>query len=195
MPNMLIKERCVVMSAILKRQCDIGTKTSRLDVTDITEITMSIMDRINQKYKNITRIRSFNGCFIFIGNFFNENENESESDPNECINNMIDFANHCAYAVNKTIEFDSILSCLVDFGGPVYSSLSGISKTIFDFSSQLIVETFDCIDIVPAGKLVLFKECYDNISNKSLFAQFKPPRDIENEFYIMNSYLGMNLEN
>lgn len=188
-PNIFVCDNCAVLAVALKHQTNIGAKDLKFDATDISEVAISIMDQELTKYPNIHRIRTFNGVFLFVSGFF------TKISPNEAIQDLLNFSNNAAANINRSLEFHSFFAGVINYGGPVFGFMSGITKTLFDMLSKMLIDTFDYIDIAPPGKLVVYKDAYKHLDNKQAFIKYTPNnRNTDREFYIMHSYLGMQFE-
>ncbi|KAI5512360.1 guanylate cyclase protein [Trichomonas vaginalis G3] len=157
-----------------------------LDDADITQVCLSLIDRVMMNYKNITRIRPLNGNFIFISGLF------KEENANESIVKMIQFANEVAYSINSYTECESLVTCVMSYGGPVYGCMTGISKTVFDVFGMPLVECFDMMDLAPPGKILFVDDAYEMIDDKSKLSPFKANRLVEKKLFVLNSYIGMD---
>ncbi|EAX89734.1 adenylate cyclase, putative [Trichomonas vaginalis G3] len=184
MPNLTTKEKCVIFCCQMKTIEYVKPEIELFDY-EITEVCISIFDRLLSKYNKICRMRTFNEDFVFIGGFFDDDS------PGERIEEIIKFAQDAANDINHFLECNILLSGSINYGGPVHCGFSGISKTMFDYWSKAIIDCYDILDVVPPGKLLLFEDAYNYINDKSLFIPYRPTREIEQNLFIMQSYLGM----
>lgn len=162
------------------------SETYPLDDADITQICLSNFDKLLTKYPMITKLRSFNGCFIFVTSLFTDEPIEV------CLKAIIDFFTEFSTIMNKYFEYEILLSGVFTCGGPIFGSLTGITKTLFDVWGAPIIQCFDSLDIVPPGKLLLLEEGYEKLEDKSDFCLFTPHRELDYKVYVTKSPIGMD---
>lgn len=184
--NVLSASNCSVLCATTKLHFESKNNESQLNESDVTEIVMSLMDRIVQKYKDIIRIRSLNGVFVFVAGF------QVERSTGEIVQDLIDFIKECAEAINRSFEYNQVLCGVIKSGGPCFAYLSGITKTVFEMWSEPLMEAFDMIDIVPPGKILMTQTEYEAIDRNESFVVYHPQRDVKFRLYINNDYIGMD---
>ncbi|EAY02549.1 adenylate cyclase, putative [Trichomonas vaginalis G3] len=173
--DIIVGKNCAIMCATAKTAVKPELRLTELDVT---EIIMSLSDKIMSQNKNIMRLRTFNGTFLFIAGLF------EEKSCKENIEDLIRFCDECGKKVKDIFKKKQSLCGLIK-SGIVYGYMSGISKTIFDVLSDSAIEVFDLIDVVPAGKLCILKDEYEAINDADKrFVAYLPPRDVDVELYI-----------
>lgn len=189
MPENIISDESAVLAMCLKLSPEYVLCEDDLDEADKTQVCISIVDRVLERYKNISRLRTFNGNFLFITSLFEPESVESK------ITSLLDFANDVALSINQYLEYKWIVTCTMDFGGPIYSCLTGISKTLFDVFGKELVECFDYLDIVPAGKILFTERAFEKLSDRSKVVPFVPRRKVADQLYILNDFIGMSFGN
>lgn len=184
MPQQITIPEAVVFAATLKRHSE-NMSDQDLYNYEITEVCISIIDRLLGKYKTITRMRTLNGDFVFITGLFDEESAE------ERLKVTLEFAREAAIAIKNFLECSFLLTGSINIGGPIHCSFTGISRTMFDFFSATIVSTYDILDLVPAGKLLLYEEAYNCVENKDMYMLYRPSRELPKNVYILQTYLDM----
>lgn len=185
--NFFVKSACF-MAVQLKEQTDITEKDNLWDATYITQVAMSGIDFVIKRFPDIIRVRTFNGNFFFVCGLFNEKP------ANYCVNTMVSFASECAAAINNSITFASFFTGLISYGGPVYGSMMGVSKTLFEVISPQTYYLFSHLDIVPTGELVMFESAYKHLDNPTMFIGLEPSREVSEPLYVLHTYVGLQFE-
>ncbi|EAY21010.1 Adenylate cyclase, putative [Trichomonas vaginalis G3] len=187
MKDVFVSHESAVAAMCLKPSQEIVSQDSDLlDDCDITQVCISIVDKVLGSYQDISRIRTFNGNFLFVTSLFNDDEKTDK------VTYLLSFLEEAVAEINKYMMFKMLVSCTISYGGPIYACITGISKTMFDVLGNELTECFDNLDIVPPGKIIFTSEAYDRMKDHSISSQFIPPRQLKKKVYIMNNYLGMN---
>lgn len=170
--NFFEVKNTVIFAATIKTKIGYFRGDMRLQDNDLTEVSMSIMDSVFKQCKNVTRIRTFNGIFVYIAGI------TEEKTQKENLENMIEFIRLASDGINKAFNHLQVLTGVMRFAGKSYGFMSGIKRCILDFCSEPMIEAFDLIDVVPPEKIMITKDEYEALEKKGNFVGFIPPRSI-----------------
>ena len=159
-----------------------------LDESDITQMALSIFDKLVLKYTTITKLRSFNGNFIFVSSLFTKQSVEVS------LKNLLDLVTDFAIEIHKNLDYEYLFSASINCGGQIFGSLSGITRTLFDVWGDSMINCFDCLDLVPPGKILFLENAYEKFSNKNDLSLYVVQRELPYKVYVTNSYIGMNFD-